>query len=292
MLPVLQLLRPHQWTKNLLVFAALLATRRYSDTESVRAALLAFASFCLLSSATYVFNDWLDRERDKAHHRKRRRPIASGKVSGGAALFIGIVCVAGGLELASLVDMAVFYYGIGYLAIQVLYNFGLKYLAVADVFTISTGFVLRAVVGAVAINVSVSHWLYFCTGAFALYLGFAKRRAEALSSGDQAGDTREVLQAYGKQTLDALVLLFSGLTVISYGLYAIESETALRYPLIGISAVWVAYAVCRYLVLAFNDGEGEAPDTLLFRDPQLAMCLVLFIASLFFAMQHPVEASP
>jgi 4-hydroxybenzoate polyprenyltransferase len=281
---LLRALRPKQWTKNLFVFAALLLTLSFQDAGRNAAALKAFVAMCLLSSATYLANDLMDRERDRNHPSKRNRPIASGRVRPGSALLAAVVCLAVGLGLLYVLNHASLLVGFGYLGLQVLYNFGLKHIAVADVFTLSGGFVLRAVLGATAIGVAVSVWLFLCTGAIALLLGFGKRRNEFHQEGLDPSQTREALSGYTSESLNALLLLAAAATVASYGLYSIESETARAHPLLALSTPFVFYGVCRYLVLVFGKNEGGEPENLVFGDPQLILTLVLFVASILVAL--------
>src|SRR5579862_1317627 len=213
-LNLLALLRPKQWSKNLLVFAAYIFTAGFHKPGATRDALIAFGAICLASSFIYVLNDVLDAKRDRLHPKKRSRPIASGAVSVPAAFALAAVCLAGAAFLAALLDQTSMihtsmYVLATYVVLQLLYNFGLKKVAVADVFLISLGFVLRAALGAAAISVQISTWLLFCTGALALMLGFAKRRSEFILLGDRRAEVRESLTAYSKGALDALVVMFA-----------------------------------------------------------------------------------
>jgi len=272
----LRLLRPKQWSKNLLVFAALLFTGNLHDPQGLTLAGLAFLAMCLASSGVYIGNDVADADRDRAHPRKRGRPIAAGLVSpvaalvASSALIVASLCIAETLNRLSLATV------VGYLLMQVLYNFWLKRTAVADVFCIAVGFVLRAVLGAAALGVSISGWLLFCTGSLALMLGFAKRRQEFLAQGSEAL-SRESLASYSKEALDSLVLVFSATSILCYGIYCLESPTAKRYPGLVLTALFVAYGISRYLWLVFAQNEGEEPETLLFKDLHLLASVVLFI---------------
>lgn len=282
-LAVLRLMRPKQWAKNLLVFAALLFTAKLSDRGMLLLACEAFLAMCLVSSATYVINDIADAERDKAHPRKRLRPIASGQVSRASAGILATLLLLGGLAIAFAINRLSLAVVIGYLLMQVLYNGWMKRTPVADVFCIAVGFVLRAVLGAAALAVSISGWLLFCTGALALMLGFAKRRQEFIAQGSDAA-SRESLSGYSKQALDALVMVFAGSAILCYGIYCLESPTAKKYPGLVITALFVAYGISRYLWLVFAQNEGEEPETLLFKDPHILASVVFFVAAAAAAM--------
>lgn len=277
--PILRLLRPKQWTKNLLVFAALLFTRKYLEPEAVRLALMAFAAMCLVSSATYVFNDLKDRERDLRHPIKKKRPLASGAVSVGVALPLGLLLLGGGLLVGTLLGKGVLTILGVYIFLQVIYNLGLKHVPVTDVFILSLGFVLRASLGAAAISVAISGWLLFCTGALALLLGFGKRRQEFIAQGETRADSRESLGGYTKAALDALVLMSATGSAMCYGVYSVESPTARLYPTLILTSPFVFYGITRYVFLVFSKEEGGEPETLLFRDPHLLFSIVGFLAA-------------
>ncbi|HVT14030.1 MAG TPA: decaprenyl-phosphate phosphoribosyltransferase [Fimbriimonadaceae bacterium] len=283
-LSLILLVRPKQWSKNLLVFAAFIFTASFHDPEAIRNVLVAFAALCLASSFVYVLNDLLDVKSDRLHPRKKYRPIASGAVSAPLAAGIAAIALAGSASLSLLLNhtsMAV----LGtYVVLQVLYNFGLKKVAVADVFLISLGFILRAALGAAALSVTISSWLLFCTGALALMLGFSKRRSEFILLGDQRGEVRESLAAYSKGALDALVVMFACGAALCYGVYAVQSPTAHRYPGLILTTVFVFYGICRYVLIVFGKDEGGEPETLLYRDPHLLFSIVMFIIAAVLAM--------
>jgi len=172
----LRVLRPRQWTKNLAVFAPLLFARRVFDGESALRELLAFVAFCFLSSGTYVFNDWMDREEDRLHPEKKLRPIAAYEIRARTVLLLIVLCWAAGLDLGSMLGWKFAVLGGSYLVLQIAYAFVLKHMVVLDVLSIAAGFVLRVLAGAVAIDVPVSGWLFLCALLLALFLGLAKRR--------------------------------------------------------------------------------------------------------------------
>lgn len=276
---LIRLVRPKQWTKNLLVFAALVFTGTYTDARYVALALLAFAAMSAVSSATYIVNDIRDAERDRCHPRKRWRPIACGAVSPAVGGAVALVLVLAGTAMTAVLGSLALLVVATYVIVQILYNFGLKHVPVADVYAIAVGFVLRAVLGAVAIDVSISGWLLFCTGALALMLGFGKRRSEYISQGEARATTRDSLVHYSGPTLDALVVMFATAAALCYGIYTLESATAATYPGIILTAPFAFYGITRYVVLVLTLDEGGEPEDLLFRDRHLLVTLGLFVAS-------------
>lgn len=195
---LIKLFRIKQWSKNLLVFAAFLFTGGFSRGDAWSQVLLTFAAMCLASSGTYIFNDIADVERDRVHPTKKYRPLASGQVSKQSGFIIGILLILASLGISWLVNPLCSAIVIAYLALQVLYNIGLKRAPVADVYCISFGFVLRAALGAAALTVTISPWLLLCTGALALMLGFGKRRSEFIQQGEARAESRESLAHYNQ----------------------------------------------------------------------------------------------
>ncbi len=280
----LRALRPKQWTKNLLVLAAFVFTKSWGTEGALVQVLLAFVAFCLVSSSVYVFNDLKDSVQDRQHPDKKNRPIASKQISSTSAIILSIVTVTLGILIALQANTNLLWIMGTYLAIQILYTFLLKQIPILDVFVIGSGFILRAAAGAAAISVTVSPWLLYCTGALALMLGFAKRRHEYISMGDQRETTRSSLSAYTKPTLDALILFSAGLASISYGVYSIESTTGRAYPGLIATSPLVLYGICRYLLLVFGKNEGGEPESLLLKDPHLWVTVILFVAVAVAAM--------
>lgn len=282
--PVLRLMRPHQWTKNVLVFAALLFAGDLTKPLQVAHSLMAFAALCMLSSATYILNDLRDVARDRAHPLKRHRPLASELVSKNVAIALATLLLVAGLGVSYLVGEGLLMATLVYLGVQFIYNGGLKHIAIADVFSISFGFVIRAVAGAVAIDRPISGWLILCTAALALLIGFGKRRHEFLEQGGRAHVSRESLADYNIRTLDAMILLSAAAACLCYGVYAVESQTAARYPALILTTPAVWYGVFRYLLLVLAKDEGGEPEYLLFSDRQIVICMVAFLVLAILAL--------
>lgn len=285
MKPFIKLIRPKQWTKNLLVFAALLFSARFGDPSSLVLALLAFFAMSIVSSCTYVFNDLADIERDRKHPKKRLRPLASGAISKQAGFILGLGLFVAGMGIGLAINRGVAAILGFYLVLQVLYNWRLKHMPVADVFVIAVGFVLRAILGAQAIHVGISGWLLFCTGALALMLGFAKRRHEFILQGDDRSSSRESLVHYTRSSLDALVIMFASGAAMCYGIYTLESPTARLYPALVLTALFVFYGITRYVLIVFTMDEGGEPADILFHDPQIIASIVLFTISAILALK-------
>jgi 4-hydroxybenzoate polyprenyltransferase len=283
-------LRPHQWTKNLLVFAGLLFGQRLLDADAVARSLGAFAVFCALSSAVYLFNDIADRDADRRHPLKARRPIASGALSVSAAL-------AAALAL-TLVALAVAFGYLGrnfglvaaaYLALQGFYSTWLKQVVIIDVLTIAAGFVLRAAAGAVAINVPMSHWLLVVTVLLALFLALSKRRHEIVLLADGATSHRSILGEYNPYLLDQMISVVTSSTLVAYAFYTISPETEQRFHtgLLGLTLPFPLYGIFRYLYLVHRKDLGGSPSDLLLADRPLLVCVALWASAVIAIIYGP-----
>lgn len=281
---MIKLIRPKQWSKNILIFAAILFANRFRDPHSVRMALAAFVAMCVVSSGTYIFNDLVDVERDRRHPKKRLRPLASGAVSKQAGVVLGISLFVVGLGLGFAIGRGALLILLFYLALQVVYNWRLKRMPIADVYVIAIGFVLRAVLGATAVHVGISGWFLFCTGALALMLGFAKRRNEFILQGDDRTSSRESLIHYTRASLDALVTMFAAGAAMCYGIYTVESATAHKYPALILTSLFVFYGITRYVLIVFTADEGGEPADILFKDPHIIASVVLFLVTAVIAL--------
>jgi 4-hydroxybenzoate polyprenyltransferase len=281
---ILKLMRPKQWAKNLLIFAAAIFTARLNEPEVLVASGLAFVAYCLVSSGVYTINDIFDVERDRAHPKKKNRPIASGAISPGTAWILALVLLVSGCAISYSIHQE-FLIGIGgYLLLQVIYNAVAKRIPVLDVFTVAAGFVLRAAMGAIAIQSVISGWLLFCTGALALMLSFGKRRSEFLDDQNDSAVSRPALAGYTANLLDMMVVFSAALAALSYGIYAIESTTAEQYPSLMITTPFVLYGVARYLYLAFANNDGSEPENILWKDPHIGITIILFITAALYAV--------
>ncbi len=270
-------LRPKQWTKNLLLFAALLFTLDAKHTPAdVLRSLLAFAVFCLLSGATYLVNDILDVELDRAHPRKCRRPIACGELGVRPAGLIAAVLFVIGLTAAFRLNLHFGAASVLYVVLTLAYSLKLKHVVILDLLTLASGFLLRAVAGGWAIDVRISQWLVLCTMLLALFLGIAKRRGElmAVLGGRKVG--RGVISEYSAPLLDQMTAIVTSALLMSYALYTIQSVAAARHPYLLASFPFVLYGVFRYLYLIHVKQQGEEPDEAMLRDKPLLASVALW----------------
>jgi 4-hydroxybenzoate polyprenyltransferase len=282
-------LRPEQWTKNLFVFAGLLFGGRLLDGESVALAVATFAIFCALSGSVYLFNDVADRDADRAHPLKSGRPIATGELSVRTALIVAGLLGAAAIQAAALLSVALGAVAGAYLILLLLYSTFLKHIVIVDVLTIAAGFVLRAVAGAVAVTVPISHWLLVCTTLLALFLALSKRRHELTLLAEGATEHRRILTEYTPYLLDQMVGVVTASTLVAYAIYATSTETAQRLGTdrLGLTIPFVLYGIFRYLYLVHQKRGGGSPSTLLLRDTPLLVCVALWVASVILILYTP-----
>ncbi len=265
-------MRPRQWAKNVFLFPALVFSGNFLQWGPVSQALVGFGAFCLLASSGYVLNDFLDREADRKHPKKRHRPIASGALPVPLALLLFGACLGGGLALAWSLSPGFLLISVVYLVTTLSYSFYFKHRVILDVLFLASGFVWRTIAGAVAIDVHVSEWLFLCTIFVALFFGFNKRRGELLQIGAHTG-TRRNLAEYSPQMLEQFQSIVTSATLITYLLYTVLGPT--RWMTLTIPMV--LYGIFRYIYLIDRKGEGGAPDETLLSDWPLLVTGLLYV---------------
>jgi 4-hydroxybenzoate polyprenyltransferase len=282
-------LRPEQWTKNLVVFAGLLFGLKLFDLRAVVDTAAAFAIFCALSGVVYLVNDVADRDRDRRHPFKKYRPIASGALSPAtaiaAAIGLGVVAVAASFWMSPKLGIV----AAAYLTLMGLYSGSLKHIVIIDVLALAMGFVLRAVAGAVVINVPISQWLLACTILLALFLALSKRRHELVLLADAATEHRRILQEYSPYLLDQMIGVVTASTLVAYIFYTISPETQQKFgtSLLGLTVPFAIYFIFRYLYLVHQKEGGGSPAETLLNDRPLLLCVVLWAAAVAFIIYAP-----
>jgi 4-hydroxybenzoate polyprenyltransferase len=283
-------LRPEQWTKNLLVLAGVVFGGRLLEVSAVAIAAAAFAIFCALSGAVYLFNDIADRDADQNHPLKRERPIASGQLATTTAGAAGVILGAGGIAAAFAIGTQFGIIAATYVAALLLYSAALKHVVILDVLMIAAGFVLRAVAGAVAVDVPIGHWLLVCTTLLALFLALSKRRHELVLLADGATDHRRILEEYSPYLLDQMIGVVTSSTLIAYTVYATSPDTAARLGTgkLGLTIPFVLYGIFRYLYLVHQKRGGGSPAAMLLTDRPLLGCVALWAASVIALLYSPL----
>lgn len=276
--PLVRLLRPAHWAKNVFVLAPVVFAQELTNAEAVKSAVLAFAAFCLASSAVYVFNDIRDREEDRRHPFKRHRPLAARSVSLGSAWTLMVLLVATALVLSVSLGWQFLAVLLTYLALNQLYSLGLKHVVILDVMIISLGFVLRVLAGGAATGVQISAWIVLCTFFIALFLAFSKRRHELILLADEASDQRPVLSQYSPAFLDQMINVVTASTVVSYAMYAIAPETTEKFHTQHLiyTIPMVLFGIFRYLYLIYQKTSRRNPTEAILRDPAFLINILIW----------------
>jgi 4-hydroxybenzoate polyprenyltransferase len=276
----IKLLRPAQWIKNGFVTMPLIFSGRLTHSGDVISVAGLLVAFCLASSATYIFNDYMDMEQDKVHPTKRNRPLASGAVPPSLA-FVMIAALLGAMVAALLfvnTPKSAYYLLVGYLVLHIAYSTKLKDLVILDVLAIAVGFLLRVTGGAAVISVTVSSWLILCTFSLAIFLALGKRRHEVVILCDDAVCHRPVLENYNVALLDQLLQVVTTSTFIFYCLYSVHG-TGMQSEKMMFTIPMVTYGIFRYMYLIFLKEDGGSPTEVLLSDAPLMVCAIVWLVA-------------
>jgi len=294
--------RPRQWLKNLALFAPLIFEGAFFNPDKFFAVVYGFIVFCIITSATYILNDLIDRERDKAHPYKSGRPITAGKVNPAVALFCVAILFFVGLLAASRLSQFFMISTIVYVVLQIAYSLFLRAYMLLDVMTIASGFLIRVFAGAVLINAHVTVWFILTVASLSLFLAIGKRRSERtllLGSGSTTMETRKILAHYPESLLDSLTVMFATATWFSYTMFTFLQPTPFGGPQVLIlfsdflprtflASKWlmatvpfVIYGVMRYLYVIYEKKEGESPERVLLNDYPLLAAVIIWITLVF-----------
>lgn len=282
--PLLEAMRPYQWPKNAIVFAAFVFSAgdawTADDPDSwwplLWRSLVLFALWCAVASAVYLVNDVRDREADRLHPRKMHRAIARGALGVGTARVTSFALLAVAIPAGLLVDMTGGTILAGYALMMLLYSWGLKEVAMLDIIILCAGVVARAVGGAAVIDVEISPWLYVCTSFAAFFFASSKRWAEFRQLGADAAAHRPALAQYSGEILGQLLVISASTALLSYALYTIESTNVPDDGSMALTLPFVAFALFRYLLLLNGVRRTDAPDQILFTDPPIVLAVIGF----------------
>jgi 4-hydroxybenzoate polyprenyltransferase len=270
-------MRPRQWLKNGLVYAALFFDRKVFDLESFARTTAAFVLLCMVSSAVYIMNDLADIENDRQHPTKKTRPLAAGTLKPTVALIAAVVLAAGGLGAGFVLSPALGWILLTYLVLQVSYTFYFKHVVLVDVLLVASGFILRVGAGVAVISVErFSPWLYVCTGLLALLMALGRRRHELVLLGMDAGNHRAILEEYSIDLIDRLTGLVAGAALVAYSLYTFLSEGLPENDLMMLTIPFVLYSIFRYLYLIHVRHEGGAPEDIFLKDRPMQLAIFLW----------------
>ena len=276
LLPLLEAMRPRQWSKNVFVLAGIVFAGRLFEARAELRVLACFALFCAASSALYLANDVADRASDVHHPLKRTRPIASGRLSPSLAIAASAILTLVALAGTALLNRTTLAVTAAYLASTFAYSLGLKRAFLLDVMIVAAGFVLRAVAGASCIEAEISPWLLVCSFLLALFLALGKRRAELVLLGQNATDHRVALGSYSLPLVDSWLTALAGASIVSYALYTQSPRTVEHFGTTNLlyTVPFVIYALFRYQHHVVRQDAGGDPGSLLLQDPGLWISLL------------------
>ncbi|WP_053954761.1 decaprenyl-phosphate phosphoribosyltransferase [Inediibacterium massiliense] len=278
---LIKTMRPKQWTKNLILFAAILFSNHLFDLYFLKLSIIGFFLFCIFSGNVYIVNDLVDREKDRMHPKKCMRPIASGAVGSKEAILFLIITLFGAFYIAYKINFMFFVIGLLYFLLVTFYSFGLKHIVILDVMTISLGFVLRALGGVVLIDVRISPWLLLCTFLLSLFLALHKRKSEMdwIEKGHKT--SRKILHEYTPELLNDMLHIVTSSTVMAYSLYTFSASGSMY--MMG-TIPFVIYGIFRYQYIVHKKGMGENPELVLLSDIPLIINILLWAISCIFIL--------
>lgn len=276
---ILTLLRPHQYIKNLFIFAPLLFSFSFNSI-SVIDSIVAFIFFSLVASSIYIFNDLMDIEEDKQHPKKKFRPLASGTVSKTTGKFLIFLLSLVSLVGSLFVSQELFTVLLVYFLLNIVYSLKLKHISIVDIFIIATGFVLRLFAGSSVIEAPLSMWIIIITFLLALFLAIAKRRDDVLLSA-QGKETRKNIDGYNLEFVNATMILMAGTIIVSYILYTISPEVVhrLNCEYLYLTAFFVILGVIRYMQITFVEQNSGSPTKIVLKDRLLQLTIIFWLIS-------------
>ncbi|AHM63610.1 UbiA prenyltransferase [Flammeovirgaceae bacterium 311] len=286
---ILRLIRVKQWVKNLFLFIPLFFAGKLFDVNALASLFAGFVAFSLVASAVYILNDYNDIERDRAHPEKRSRPLASGSIGVGFAFTLMFIILTAGLTLGWLLDPIFFVTLAIYLTVNLAYSFGLKQIALLDLFIIALGFILRIVGGGLLASVAITQWLVIMVFLLALFLALAKRRDDLMIFQVSGQKVRKSVENYNIQFLDSCLTLISAIIMVSYLMYTISPDVAERHGSsnLYITAVFVIAGMMRYLQITMVENKSGYPTRILFNDTFIRFTIIGWIICFYVVLYFP-----
>lgn len=290
---LVRLCRPHQYIKNFFVFAGPIFydVREY---DLLLKDFLAFIAFSAISSAVYIINDMIDVDADRLHPKKCKRPIASGEISTRSAVILAILLITSAFALGMSISLWAFVFLALYMVINLGYSIRWKHILVIDVFLISSGFMLRILIGTVGLGIQPTSWILLCGFMLTLFLGFAKRRAELLALENNndvnPASIRRVLDDYSPEMIEQLTAISAACTIICYSLYTVSPETVARHHTTNLiyTVPFVVYGIFRYLFLLHRGTGGNDTARDMLQDPHLLVTGLLWFVVIIGLISWPM----
>lgn len=278
MTEILKLFRVHQYIKNLFIFMPLLFSFSYTNLDDNLNTLIAFILFSLLASSIYIFNDLMDINEDRAHPKKKYRPLASGKVSTNSAKALISLLSISSLSISFIINIELFAVMFLYFLLNISYSLKLKHIAILDIFIIATGFVLRLFAGSAVSGIPLSMWIILMTFLLAIFLALAKRRDDVLLS-LEGQETRKNIDGYNLEFVNAAMVLMAGVVIVSYIQYTISPEVIERLDTeyLYLTSFFVILGIFRYMQITFVEQDSGSPTKVVIRDRFLKVTIFLWL---------------
>lgn len=285
MVNYIKLLRPHQYVKNIFIYAPMLFSFALT-TENIIATSVAFILFSLIASSIYVLNDLMDIQEDRQHPKKKNRPLTSGAISKRSAKILILTLSGVAFIFAFLYNQQLFIVLLVYFLLNIAYSLKLKHITIVDIFIIATGFVLRLFAGAAVIDTPLSMWIIIMTFLLALFLAVAKRRDDVVLS-SQGKETRKNIDGYNLEFINAVIVFMSGVIVVSYILYTVSDEVIARVnsQYLFLTSFFVILGIMRYMQITFVEQNSGSPTKIVLKDRFLQITIVLWLISFFIVVK-------
>lgn len=283
MLAIIQLIRIKQWVKNLFLFIPLFFAGDFFSISVLLATTRGFLSFCFVASSIYILNDYMDRESDRAHPKKKMRPIASGAISPGRAFVVASALLSLGMINAYFINVTFFSILAVYVGMNALYTMGLKDVSILDLFIVALGFELRIYAGGAVADVPVSQWLSIMILLLALFLVLAKRRDDLVIAQSGGKQTRKTSASYNLEFVNSCLTIFSAVILVSYIMYTLSPEVKTRTDseFVFVTAIFVLAGLMRYLQITYVDQNSGEPTNILFKDAFIILSIVGWVLSFY-----------
>ena len=281
--PIILVMRLEQWVKNLFLFIPIFFAGEIFDFDKFSSLLIGFLSFCFVSSAVYILNDYNDLEVDRLHYEKRNRPLASGAITKSTGLILLFSSLAFGVLLSLLLPIEFTWVVLIYVSLNIAYSFGLKKVSILDLIMVSFGFILRIIAGGIASDVYVTNWLIVMVFLLSLFIVVAKRRDDILEYMDSGKVLRASSQQYNIQFVNSVLTMISGIIIVAYIMYTISPEVAVRFDTeyLYITSLFVTAGLMRYLQITLVENNSGSPIKLLYRDRFIQITIAMWLLSFF-----------
>lgn len=276
----LKLMRPHQYIKNLFVFMPIFFAAKLTETALFVDATIAFVSFSMIASAIYIFNDYVDIENDKKHPRKKFRPLASGMANKNTAIWLMVFLFMVGTIIMYNLSVSSMCVLVFYAALNILYSLSWKHIAILDVATIATGFVLRLFVGSFATDTMLTVWIVVITFLLALFMALSKRRDDVLLYMDTGKKMRKVVDGYNLQFLDISMAIMASVVIVAYTIYTTSEDIIEKFHSqhLYVTALFVIIGIMRYLQITFVLKSSGSPTKILLNDRFLQLTIIAWVS--------------